>query len=110
MAEGSFYFDVDGQGMSVFLGPTESRLMEIAWQHPDLSVKKALFHLGPEPATAYTTVMTVLNRLVDKGLLERRREGRNFVYRAAIGRDEFIRSRIDRIRNCLKTNFPDTQL
>jgi predicted transcriptional regulator len=33
---------------------------------------------------AYTTVMTVMSRLVDKGALERRREGRAYLYEAAV--------------------------
>ena len=37
---------------------------------------------------AYTTVMTTLDRLFKKGLLERVREGRAFVYRAAHTRQD----------------------
>lgn len=35
-------------------------------------------HLGDD--TAHTTVLTILTRLCDKGLVTRRREGRSFVY------------------------------
>ena len=34
-------------------------------------------------AVAYTTVLTVLSRLFDKGVVERRKEGRRYVYREA---------------------------
>ncbi len=37
---------------------------------------------------AYTTVMTILTRLCDKGLLERRRQGRGFVYRPALTKEQ----------------------
>ena len=33
---------------------------------------------------AYTTVMTVMSRLGEKGVLTRRREGRGYVYEAAV--------------------------
>jgi predicted transcriptional regulator len=42
---------------------------------------------------AYTTYMTVMSRLSDKGLLTRRREGKTDRYAPAIGRDEYIAQR-----------------
>ena len=102
-----FYFDVRGQGSAVFLGPTEARLMELAWKHPELTVKAVLFHLGPTPGLAYTTVMTIMNRLVEKGLLTRTRTGRSFVYQAATERDTFLRGRVSQVLDCLRGNFPE---
>lgn len=106
MAGDSFYFDIRAEGTAIFLGPTEARLMELAWRQPNLTVKSALSHLGPKSGLAYTTVMTVLNRLVDKGLLTRLRDGRNFVYQAVTDRHTFVCSRIAEVRACLKKNFP----
>jgi predicted transcriptional regulator len=103
----SFYFDVNGNGPTVFLGPSEARLMEVAWTQSSLTVKSALFHLGETSGTAYTTVSTLLNRLREKGLLSRRKKGRNFVYEATIGREEFIRTRVAAVQVCLKRNFAD---
>ena len=106
MAGESYYFDIKAKGTAVFLGPTEARLMDLAWQHSHLTVKSALYHLGPKSDLAYTTVMTVMNHLVDKGLLSRTRDGRNFVYEAIVSRESFIRERITGINDCLKKNFP----
>ena len=39
---------------------------------------------GRQPPLAYTTVMTVLARLAEKGVLERASAGRGFVYAAAV--------------------------
>ncbi len=105
MSSEKFHFDVTGEGLTVFLGPSEARLMELAWAVPRLTVKSALIHLGDTGGTAYTTVSTLLNRLTDKRLLTRHKDGRNFVYEAAIGREEFLRSRLDSVLNCLKRNF-----
>ena len=107
MGSGSFHFDISSRGLGVLLGPTEAKLMELAWDQPSLTVKSAIFHLGQDNAPAYTTVMTVLNRLVEKGLLARTREGRNFVYRAGVDRETFVTERVNRILNCLRKNFPD---
>ena len=106
MPRGAFYFDPDGRGLEVFLGPTETRLMELAWKHGQLTVKKALFHLGDKNPPAYTTVMTVLSRLAEKGLLAREKDGRTFVYRPGLDRAAFIKERVRRVRDCLKRNFP----
>lgn len=103
----SFYFDISAEGPAVFLGPTEALLMELAWAHPRLTVKKALVLLDSEPAPAYTTIMTVLNRLASKNLLVREREGKHFVYRAASTRDHFLRERVSAVVGTLKKNFPE---
>lgn len=107
MSADSFHFDISGRGLGVLLGPTEAKLMELAWTQSSLTVKSALFHLGQDDRRAYTTVMTVLNRLVDKGLLTRVRDGRNYIYRAGIDRAKFVTERIERIQTCLRKNFPD---
>jgi predicted transcriptional regulator len=59
----------------VTLGDLERRVLGIVWDLPNPEPT------GPEvadalPSHAYTTVATVLDRLVNKGLLSRRRDGR----------------------------------
>lgn len=72
------------------LGPLEAQAMQVLWERPDeLSVRDVHQGLGGE--LAYTTVMTTLDRLFKKGLLERRREGRGFVYQARLSRAEHSR-------------------
>lgn len=71
------------------LGSLEAKIMHVAWGQPDefLSVRDMLGQLaGP---LAYTTVMTVMNRLYEKGLLRRRRNGRAWVYRCAMSREAY---------------------
>lgn len=43
-----------------------------------------------ERRSAYTTVQTVMNRLVDRGLLERKRTGKAFVYNARLDESEYL--------------------
>ena len=105
MAEKSFYFDPFAKGLGVFLGPTESRLMELAWQHKTLTVKKAIFHLGEKNRPAYTTVMTVLGNLADKGLLKKQKVGRLFSYSPTTDKNKFLKERVMLIEKCLKSNF-----
>lgn len=105
MAGQSFYFDPQATGTEVFLGPAESRLMELAWENKVLTVKQALHFMDKENRPAYTTVMTVLSRLAQKGLLIREREGRGFLYRPSIDRKSFIKQRVSVVSKCLKDNF-----
>lgn len=76
----------EGKGERV-LGPLEAEVMKIVWaaKRP-LSVRELLDKLnqGRKPELAYTTAMTVMSRLVDKGALTRRRQGRGYTYEAAV--------------------------
>lgn len=48
-------------------------------------------------ALAYTTVMTVLSRLAEKGLVTRRRSGRAFAYQAVLDEDEIAARQMQRL-------------
>lgn len=62
--------------------------MDVVWEHgPHLSVREVLAALTGRDL-AYTTVMTVLDRLAKKELLTREREGRAWHYTAAATREE----------------------
>jgi len=72
------------------LGPLEAQVMQALWgRAAEASVRDVHEGLGSD--LAYTTVMTTLDRLYKKGLLERRREGRGFVYRARLSHAELSR-------------------
>jgi predicted transcriptional regulator len=67
------------------LGPLERRVMAIAWEHSEITVRGMHVRLA---SGAYTTVMTTMDRLVRKGLLTRRRAGAAFIYRPMVTRKE----------------------
>ena len=70
------------------VGDLESEILDVLWSARTwLSGREVLERLGDE-SRAYTTVMTVLGRLVDKALVERVEEGKGDVYRAAGDPDE----------------------
>jgi BlaI family transcriptional regulator, penicillinase repressor len=68
------------------LGPLERDVMSLAWVRAEISVREACERLGS--SVAYTTVMTTMDRLFKKGLLDRRKVGRAFVYRARATRQQ----------------------
>jgi predicted transcriptional regulator len=67
-------------------GRLERAVMDTIWRGGDFSVRDVQAALVRP--VAYTTVMTTLDRLYKKGLVLRRREGRAFLYTAALERHE----------------------
>jgi predicted transcriptional regulator len=65
------------------LGPLEAQVMRAMWaaKRP-VSVRDLLERIndGRAQQLAYTTVMTVMSRLVEKDVLRRHKEGRGYVY------------------------------
>jgi len=65
------------------VGSLEEAIMGLLWKADHPLTGREIHEALPGPARAYTTVMTVLGRLEDKGLVERISEDRGFRYRAA---------------------------
>jgi predicted transcriptional regulator len=76
---------------AVGLGRLESAVMEILWARGEARVQEVVEAL--DRGLAYTTVMTTMDRLFKKGLLERTKQERAYVYRAALTRAEWERRR-----------------
>jgi predicted transcriptional regulator len=69
------------------LGHLEIAVMEILWKQGESNVHQVAESL--ERPLAYTTVMTTLDRLYKKGLLERRKSERAYLYSARQSRQEW---------------------
>jgi predicted transcriptional regulator len=65
-------------------------VLEETWRRGEVSVRD--IYRAFDERVAYTTLMTVLDRLFRKNLLARRRNGRAYLYSAAISRQEFERT------------------
>lgn len=77
------------------LGELEARVMEVLWDEGGWRTPREVREvLADERQLAYTTVMTILVRLWKKGLLNRYKEGRSFVYRARHTREEWTAQRM----------------
>jgi predicted transcriptional regulator len=73
------------------LGELERGVMEQLWSSPGtLSVREVHAALGRDRELAYTTVMTVLDRLAKKGLVVRERDKRAYRYAAAQSREDLV--------------------
>lgn len=78
-------------GMGKVLGTLERSILKALWEKTGLTGREVYDRVRSRKKTAYTTVLTVLNRMVEKGSLRRAREDGLYVYRAAITREEFER-------------------
>lgn len=64
--------------------------MAVLWKLEQATVEDVRAQQPARRRSAYTTLQTVMNRLVDRGLLTRRRRGRAFVYSARYDESEYL--------------------
>lgn len=97
-------FKLSGSGLTRVLGDLEARIMEAVWQVGTPTGKQICETLGP--GSHYKTVLTVANRLVEKGLLTREPTAeRAFRYRAVESRESFLDRISGNVANGLLGDF-----
>lgn len=80
------------------LGELEARVMEALWDGGGWSTPREVLELlEDERDLAYTTVMTILVRLWQKDLLERRKDGRAYAYHPVQTREEWTAQRMSEL-------------
>lgn len=93
------------------LGELEEAIMDFVWQHGDeVTVREVWQALQPARPLAYTTVMTVLSRLVPKGVLSVRRQGKADYYRATGTREELKAQQAQRAVQDVIAHFGDVAI
>ncbi|MFZ0979117.1 MAG: BlaI/MecI/CopY family transcriptional regulator [Candidatus Acidiferrales bacterium] len=70
------------------LAPLELDCMNTLWPIGEGTVREIRDQLAPRRARAYTTIMTIMDRLARKGVVERRKMGRAYVYRPRLSPEE----------------------
>lgn len=77
--------------IEIAFGVLERDVLRVLWDAGNLTVRDVQSRLPR--AVAYTTVMTTLDRLFKKGILDRRQDGRAFLYSAS-GSEQEMRASI----------------
>jgi predicted transcriptional regulator len=72
------------------LGELERAVMDVLWDRSAPATVRDVADALSDRELAYTTVMTVLDRLAGKGMVERERAGRAWRYRPAAAREAYI--------------------
>lgn len=110
MADGEHARDEEAgeaDGLNWPPGSLELRVLRVAWQHGRVTVRSITAHLAAEHPVAYTTVMTVMSRLTEKGLLRRERVGKTYYYAPALSPDAIAAKVSQQLLHSLIAEFGD---
>src|SRR5579863_2881571 len=79
---------------SATLTEAELRLMDVLWQQGPSTVQQVLEALPGKSPLAYNSVLTTIRILEKKGYVRHIKDGRAYIYRALVEREEASRSEI----------------
>lgn len=89
------------------LTEAELRLMNIIWEKGRATVGEVVKALESEPPLAYSTVLTTLRILEQKGCVSHTQEGRAYVYEPLIDRQQAQRSALQHLISRFFNNSPE---
>lgn len=98
-------FKVGERGLNRFFGPLEAKIMDILWARPGSSIREVQTALEQDKDVNFNTVMTVMNRLVDKGLLGKSQKGRTSLYQPVQSKEEFMNDQSKELSHELVDEF-----
>ena len=93
--------DNEERGLAA-LSEAQTEIMNLVWEQKEATLVSIYEALSERRALARNTVQTQLTRLVEKGWLTYRSEGKAFYYRAAVGQED---ARKGALRRVLETVF-----
>jgi predicted transcriptional regulator len=93
--------------LSEVLGPLEAEIMDVVWDQGEVTVRDVHRTINEDREIAYTTVMTTLGRLADKGLLRRIEAQPAHHFIALVSREQYARSTVKSVVDWLVNHFPD---
>lgn len=106
-------YNVEGKKLEAFLGPLEASIIQTIWcsKKRPITVREVLEVLKKKKAIAYTTVMNTMDRLYEKGLLDRKIEkgkgGVFYVYWPKLEEKKFTEAAVSDVLTSLLENFGD---
>ena len=106
-------YNVEGKQLEAFLGPLEASIVQTIWcsKKRPITVREVLSELRKKKTIAYTTVMNTMDRLYEKGLLDRKIEkgkgGVYYVYWPKLEEKKFTEAAVSDVLSSLLNNFGD---
>ena len=95
-----------GKGLEKFLGELQLAVMEVVWKRQPASVSDVVTELHSQKRDlAYTTVMTIMSRLAEKGWLISEKQGRAYFYRAVHSPEEAEAAAVGEVVHALLEDF-----
>ncbi len=101
---------LDRSGLKMVLGELEFIIMDYLWDKKNVAVRDVLRELSANREIAYTTIMTTMDRLWKKGLLERNNEGKTFLYTPAQSKENIIQSMIKKVFDSILPDVTDSSM
>jgi predicted transcriptional regulator len=92
--------------LTKLLAPVEAEIMQLIWRKGCTTVKQVHRIRAQDRDLAYTTTMTTMSRLAEKGVLTRRRDGMAYIYTPAMTEQEFIAARLTDILGAVERDYP----
>jgi predicted transcriptional regulator len=89
------------------LTDAELRLMDVLWEKGEATVSDVADALPKKPALAYSTVLTTLRILENKGFVRHTKDGRAFVYHPVVGREQARESAVTHLVRRFFENSPE---
>jgi len=100
------------RGLEKFLGELELAVMDIIWKQDSATVAQVLEILNQADSRqlAYTTVMTIMSRLAEKGWLIAEKQGRAYIYQAVNTRSKAEAAAVSSVVRALLEDFGDVAI
>ena len=76
--------------MSERISEAEHEVMEVLWRESPLAAADVAERVDPARGWNIRTVKTLLSRLLSKGVLVHEEEGRRYLYRPTVSREDFV--------------------
>ena len=92
---------------SPHLTDAELKLMDVLWEKGEATVSDVADALPKTPALAYSTVLTTLRILENKGFVRHTKDGRAFVYHPVVGREQARESAVTHLVRRFFENSPE---
>ncbi|MBN1568486.1 MAG: BlaI/MecI/CopY family transcriptional regulator [Acidobacteria bacterium] len=92
---------------SIILTRQELQIMKVVWELNNATVKEVCDTMSQTKPVAYTTILTLMGILEEKGALIHTRSGRAFVYSPLLSRQQATRNQIRDVIVRLFDNMPE---
>lgn len=79
---------------SIILTRQELQIMKVVWDRGAATVREVCEVISKRKPTAYTTILTLMGILEDKGALTHVRSGRAYIYRPLLSRSQATRNQV----------------
>jgi BlaI family penicillinase repressor len=84
---------------SIMLTRQELQIMKVVWDKGTATVKDVLYVLYQKKPVAYTTILTLMGILEQKGALAHKRSGRAFIYKPLLSRERATQNQVHDLIN-----------